>query len=34
MLNNRIGAFANLKLTGLDRLSLQTKVRDIPRSNP
>ena len=29
MLNNRIGAFANLKMSGLDRLSLQTKVRDI-----
>lgn len=29
MLNNRIGAFANLKLSGLDRLSLQTKVREI-----
>jgi arsenate reductase len=29
MLNNRITAFANLKLSGLDRLSLQTKVREI-----
>jgi arsenate reductase (glutaredoxin) len=29
MLNNRIAAFANLKLAGLDRLSLQGKVRDI-----
>jgi arsenate reductase (thioredoxin) len=29
MLNNRIGAFANLKISGLDRLSLQTKLRDI-----
>jgi arsenate reductase (thioredoxin) len=29
MLNNRISAFANLKMTGLDRLSLQNKVRDI-----
>ena len=29
MLNNRISAFANLKLSGLDRLSLQTKVSDI-----
>ncbi|HUO02227.1 MAG TPA: arsenate reductase ArsC [Rhizomicrobium sp.] len=29
MLNNRIGAFANLKMSGLDRLSLQNKVRDI-----
>jgi len=31
MLNNRIGAFANLKLSGLDRLSLQTKMREIGR---
>lgn len=31
MLNNRIGAFANLKMTGLDKLSLQGKVRDIAR---
>jgi arsenate reductase (glutaredoxin) len=29
MLNNRISAFANLKLSGLDRLSLQTKIREI-----
>jgi arsenate reductase len=29
MLNNRIGAFANLKISGLDRLSLQTKMREI-----
>jgi arsenate reductase len=29
MLNNRITAFANLKLSGLDRLSLQKKVADI-----
>ena len=29
MLNNRIGAFANLKLSGLDRMSLQSKVREI-----
>jgi len=29
MLNNRIGAFANLKMSGLDRLSLQTHVREI-----
>ena len=29
MLNNRISAFANLKISGLDRLSLQTKVADI-----
>jgi arsenate reductase (thioredoxin) len=29
MLNNRIGAFANLKLSGLDRMSLQSKVQEI-----
>ena len=29
MLNNRIGAFANLKLSALDRLSLQQQVKDI-----
>ena len=29
MLNNRISAFANLKISGLDRLSLQKKVDDI-----
>jgi arsenate reductase len=29
LLNNRIGAFANLKLSGLDRLSLQKNVSDI-----
>jgi hypothetical protein len=29
MLNNRLTAFANLKMSGLDRLSLQTKVADI-----
>jgi len=29
MLNNRISAFANLKISGLDRLSLQKKVADI-----
>jgi arsenate reductase len=29
MLNNRIGAFANLKMSGLDRLSLQTRMREI-----
>jgi arsenate reductase len=33
MLNNRIGVFANLKLSGLDRLSLQTKVSDIGRQS-
>ena len=32
MLNNRIAAFANLKVTGLDRLSLQSKVRDIGKA--
>jgi arsenate reductase len=31
MLDNRIAAFANLKLSGLDRLSLQGKVRDIAK---
>lgn len=29
MLNNRISVFANLKMTGLDRLSLQKKVADV-----
>ena len=29
MLNNRIGAFSNLKISGLDRLSLQKRVDDI-----
>lgn len=29
MLNNRISAFANLKMSGLDRLSLQKHVADI-----
>lgn len=32
MLNNRISAFSNLKISGLDRLSLQTKVREIGKS--
>ena len=32
MLNNRIAAFANLKISGLDRLSLLTKVRDIGKA--
>jgi protein-tyrosine-phosphatase len=32
MLNNRIGAFANLKLSALDRLSLQAKLRDIGKA--
>jgi protein-tyrosine-phosphatase len=31
MLNNRISAFANLKLSGLDRLSVQKKVAGIAR---
>jgi arsenate reductase (thioredoxin) len=31
MLNNRISAFANLKMSGLDRLSLQKKVADIAK---
>ena len=34
MLNNRIAAFANLKLTGLNRLSLQNKLREIGKSVP
>ncbi|MEY4966162.1 MAG: hypothetical protein RL274_1745 [Pseudomonadota bacterium] len=29
MLNNRLSAFANLKISGLDRMSLQKKVADI-----
>ena len=33
MLNNRIGAFANLKMSGLDRLSLQKQVTDIAQEN-
>ncbi|HXS07735.1 MAG TPA: arsenate reductase ArsC [Rhizomicrobium sp.] len=32
MLNNRVGAFANLKLSALDRLSLQAKLRDIGKT--
>ena len=32
MLNNRLTAFANLKMSGLDRLSLQRQVRDLPKS--
>ena len=31
MLNNRISAFANLKMSGLDRLSLQSSVSDIAK---
>lgn len=33
MLNNRIGAFANLKISGLDRLSLQKRIQDIGSSS-
>ena len=29
MLNNRLSAFAHLKMSGLDRMSLQSKVADI-----
>ena len=32
MLNNRIGAFANLKLSGLDRLSLQKRMNEIGKN--
>jgi protein-tyrosine-phosphatase len=32
MLNNRITAFANLKISGLDRLSLQKQVTDIGKA--
>jgi len=32
MLSNRIGAFANLKISALDRLSLQKHVSDIAKS--
>lgn len=31
MLSNRINIFANLKISGLDRLSLQSKVADIAK---
>ena len=31
MLNNRLSAFANLKMSGLDRLSLQHQVTDIAK---
>ena len=34
MLNNRIAAFANLKISGLDRLSLQTKMHEIGKPAP
>jgi arsenate reductase (thioredoxin) len=33
MLSNRIAAFANLKISGLDRLSLQKKVANIANEN-
>jgi arsenate reductase len=33
MLNNRLVAFANLKISGLDRLSLQKKVANIANEN-
>jgi protein-tyrosine-phosphatase len=33
MLNNRISAFANLKLSGLNRLSLQKKLDEIGKSD-
>ena len=32
MLSNRIASFANLKISGLDRLSLQTRLRDIGKT--
>lgn len=32
MLNNRISAFTNLKMSGLDRLSLQRKMNDIGKT--
>jgi arsenate reductase len=34
MLNNRIAAFANLKLSGLDRMAIQTQVREIGKTAP
>jgi protein-tyrosine-phosphatase len=34
MLNNRLNAFANLKMSGLDRMSLQSKMRDIGKFAP
>jgi arsenate reductase len=33
MLSNRLNAFANLKISGLDRLSLQKKVANIANEN-
>ena len=32
MLDNRLNAFANLKMSGLDRMSLQNKMREIGKS--
>lgn len=32
MLNNRLGAFANLKMSGLDRMSLQHRMTEIGKS--
>lgn len=34
MLNNRISAFANLKLSGLDRMAIQTQLREIGKPAP
>ena len=34
MLDHRIGAFANLKISGLDRMSLQNRMRDIGTAAP
>ncbi len=34
MLDHRIGAFANLKISGLDRMSLQNRMRDIGTTAP
>ncbi|MES2253638.1 MAG: arsenate reductase ArsC [Pseudomonadota bacterium] len=34
MLNNRISAFANLKLSGLDRMAIQTQLRAIGKPAP
>ena len=34
MLNNRIGVFANLKISGLDKLSLQKKMDEIGKPAP
>jgi hypothetical protein len=32
MLRNRIGVFVNLPITSLDKLSLQTRLREIGRT--